>query len=113
MNVAKIKGSHTAMKSGMVAAESAFEALSQEAVTAPVNLSSYEDNLKKSWVWKELYKVRNVRPGFAKWGLLAGTLNAGIDSLVFRGHAPWTLKHPHPDYELDQAASRYKWLPIL
>jgi electron-transferring-flavoprotein dehydrogenase len=108
MNVAKIKGSHTAMKSGMVAAESAFDKLAQDTASGPITLSSYEENLKQSWVWKELYKVRNVRPGFAKYGLWGGTLNAGIDSLVFRGHAPWTLKHPHPDYELDPAAKSQK-----
>ncbi len=61
MNVPKIKGSHTAMKSGMLAAEAAFEALGKE---APVELDSYPAALKKSWVWKELKAVRNIRPAF-------------------------------------------------
>jgi len=64
MNVPKIKGTHTAMKSGMLAAEAAFEAIHATDKTkdvGPIVLKSYEDSLKKSWVWKELYEVRNVR----------------------------------------------------
>ena len=110
MNVAKIKGSHTAMKSGMVAAESVFSALNKEGTGSPIVLNEYEDSLKESWVWKELHKVRNVRPGFAKLGLYAGSIHAGFDSLILRGNAPWTLKHPHPDYELKPAA---EWFALL
>jgi electron-transferring-flavoprotein dehydrogenase len=93
MNVPKIKGSHTAMKTGMLAAEAAFEALAQD---EPGELDAYPERLKKSWVWAELRAVRNVRPTFhlGLWGGLAGS---ALDTYVFRGHAPWTLHHT-PDY---------------
>jgi len=113
LNVAKIKGTHTAMKSGILAAESTFDAITKdekqgESKPASILLESYPQRVKNSWVQKELHLVRNIRPGFAKWGLYLGSLHAGIDALVFRGHAPWTLKHPHPDYELKPAAQSKK-----
>ncbi len=86
LNVPRIKGSHTAMKSGMLAAE---------AVVADA-LDSYESNLRNSWVGKELYGVRNVRPAF-RYGLLAGLVYAALDTYIFRGKAPWTFKH-HADH---------------
>jgi electron-transferring-flavoprotein dehydrogenase len=92
MNVPKIKGSHTAMKTGMLAAEAAFEALGRESG----ELDSYPEALKKSWVWAELKSVRNVRPAF-HLGLAGGLLGSAIDTYIFRGHAPWTLHHT-PDY---------------
>ncbi len=97
LNAPKIKGTHTAMKSGMVAAEVVFEALSGEGA-APATLNAFEDAFKSSWAYRELYAARNVRPGF-KWGLIGGTLNAGIDQVVLRGRAPWTLRHGHADHE--------------
>lgn len=87
LNVAKIKGSHTAMKSGMLAAETAFNALLSETP----DLGGYDKALKKSWVYKELKKVRNIRPGFHK-GLWAGMVNGAFETLTL-GLAPWTLKH--------------------
>ncbi len=97
LNMVKIKGTHTAMKSGMLAAEAAFRALG--AGRAHDALAEYSDALHASWVVRDdLRKARNVRPGF-KWGLIGGTLNAGIDQKVFRGKAPWTLKHAHRDNE--------------
>ncbi|MBL8664058.1 MAG: electron transfer flavoprotein-ubiquinone oxidoreductase [Candidatus Odyssella sp.] len=97
LNMVKIKGTHTAMKSGMLAAEAAFRALG--AGRAHDALAEYSDALHASWVVRDdLWKARNVRPGF-KWGLIGGTLNAGIDQKVFRGKAPWTLKHAHRDNE--------------
>ena len=95
LNVPKIKGTHTAMKSGMIAAEAVNEAIGAE-TNEP---ASYDARLRASWVWSELREVRNVRPGFAKFGLLGGMVNAAIDTYVFRGHAPWTLSHPHADNE--------------
>ena len=94
LNVAKIKGSHTAMKSGMLAAEAAFAALGQDA--PPAALDAYPEALKKSWVWDELYRVRNIRPGF-RFGLWAGLALAAVDTYLFGGRAPWTLHH-HPDH---------------
>ncbi len=100
MNVPKIKGSHTAMKSGMLAAEAAFEALG---AAEPAELDSYPERLKKSWVWKELKAVRNIRPSF-HLGLLGGLLGSAVDTYIFRGHAPWTLHHT-PDYSKLMKAS--------
>jgi electron-transferring-flavoprotein dehydrogenase len=97
LNMVKIKGTHTAMKSGMLAAEAAFAALG--AGRSHDELKDYAEALHASWVVRDdLRKARNVRPGF-KWGLIGGTLNAGIDQILFRGKAPWTLKHAHRDNE--------------
>jgi electron-transferring-flavoprotein dehydrogenase len=94
LNVPKIKGTHTAMKSGMLAAEAAAEAL---AGSRPVELASYPDKLRASWAFAELASARNVRPAFAKYGLWPGLAYAALDTYVLRGKAPWTLHHPHPD----------------
>jgi electron-transferring-flavoprotein dehydrogenase len=94
VNVPKIKGSHTAMKSGMLAAETIVEALAGE---QPAEPAGYEQKLRDSWVWEELASVRNVRPAFAKLGLWGGLLYAGLDTYVLRGKAPWTLHNTHPD----------------
>ncbi len=99
LNVPKIKGSHTAMKSGMVAADAVFDALKDGQARLDAmggEVTTYPEHLKKSWLWDELYRVRNVRPGFHK-GLWAGLANAAIDTYLFRGKAPWTLHHK-PDH---------------
>jgi electron-transferring-flavoprotein dehydrogenase len=95
LNVPKIKGSHTAMKSGMLAADSLVDALSQG--RSNDELSSYPETIKKSWLHSELHKARNFRPAFSKWKLLGGTLYAGMDLKLFRGRAPWTLSHHGED----------------
>jgi electron-transferring-flavoprotein dehydrogenase len=105
LNVPKIKGSHTAMKSGMVAAEAVAAALAGE--DRPAVLESYPQALEKSWVWEELRSVRNIRPGFARYGLFGGLVLAGLDTYLFRGKAPWTLKH-HEDHETLKKASEAK-----
>jgi electron-transferring-flavoprotein dehydrogenase len=97
LNVAKIKGSHTAMGSGILAAE---HLMTKEPSTMP---HSFTDTIKSSWIGHELWKVRNVRPGFAR-GLKKGMMNAAIECGVFRGYSPWTLKHKTPDH----ASLRYK-----
>jgi electron-transferring-flavoprotein dehydrogenase len=103
LNVPKIKGTHTAMKSGMLAAEAVAEALANG---RPAEPASYEAALRGSWVAEELQSVRNVRPGFAKWGAVGGFLNAAVDTVVLRGRAPWTLHHRHADNDsLVDAAS--------
>ena len=96
VNVAKIKGTHTSMKSGMLAAEAIAEALAGD---RPDELIAYPEELRASWVWEELSKVRNIRPGFAKFGFIGGMINAAIDTYLFRGKAPWTFKHGHRDNE--------------
>lgn len=94
LNVPKIKGTHTAMKSGIVAAEAAFHSVTaEEASDEIVELVEYEDELKASWVYKELKSVRNYAPAF-KWGLLPGVIYSGLSGWVLRGMEPWTLsKH--------------------
>lgn len=98
LNVPKIKGNHMAMKSGMVAAEAIFEHLvnNENAEGASAEVASYSDHLRSSWVCKELYEVRNIRPSF-KWGLWPGLVMSAMDTYLFRGHAPWTLSH-HEDH---------------
>ena len=89
----KIKGSHTAMKSGMIAAETINEHLKEKQ-----DLSIYEDKFKKSWVYEELHSARNVKPSFS-WGLILGIIFTGIDQILFRGKLPFTLRHKHADHE--------------
>ena len=95
LNVPKIKGTHTAMKTGLVAAEAIAAAL---AGNRPAEVVAYTDLLKQSWVWPELNRVRNIRPGFAKFGLYGGLANAALETYVLRGKAPWTMKN-HNDYD--------------
>ena len=98
LNVPKIKGTHTAMKSGMTAAETVAEAIIQKGdKAAGLEITEYKERLSKTWVWEELFAVRNIRPGF-RGGLLFGVIHAAIDTYLFRGKAPWTLRH-HPDHE--------------
>jgi electron-transferring-flavoprotein dehydrogenase len=105
LNVPKIKGTHTSMKSGMVAAEAIAGVLGGEA--RPPVLESYPEALKASWVWSELKAVRNVRPGFAKLGFWGGLAAAAVDTYVFRGKALWTWGH-HQDHETLKKASDAK-----
>ena len=100
MNVPKIKGTHTAMKSAMLAAEEIFANLDSNGVAS---LDGYETKLRASWVGDELYKVRNIRPSFHK-GLLCGLLYSAIDTLLLRGRAPWTLRN-HADHTQLKKAS--------
>jgi electron-transferring-flavoprotein dehydrogenase len=97
LNVAKIKGTHTAMKSGMLAAEAVAAALAGD---RPAEPAGYGEAIRNSWIWEELSAVRNIRPGFAKFGRWGGLINAAIDTYVFRGKAPWTLHNPHADNEM-------------
>jgi electron-transferring-flavoprotein dehydrogenase len=90
LNVPKIKGSHTAMKSGMVAAEAVFARLGGNAG------AQVRHALEQSWVWDELYRVRNIRPSF-RLGLWGGLAYSAFDTFVLRGRAPWTFHH-HPDH---------------
>lgn len=93
LNVPKIKGIHTAIKSAMLAARTSFEILNTEIKEN----SYYQDALKESSLNKELYAARNIRPGF-KFGLFVGLLNAGFETYITRGKSPWTLKN-HADYK--------------
>ena len=93
LNMPKIKGSHTAMKSGMIAAETISEYFTNNAP-----LSEYENKFQKSWAYKELYTARNVKPSF-QWSLIPAIIFTGIDQIIFRGYLPFTLKHSHADHE--------------
>ena len=100
LNVPKIKGTHTAMKTGMLAAETAFEALGTGGDAA---LDGYEAAFRNSWAHDELYHVRNIRPGF-RHGLWGGLAYAALDTYILRGRAPWTFRH-HPDHASLKPAS--------
>ena len=101
LNVPKVKGTHTAMKSAMVAAETVIALLpvefDEENPGEAVEATAYPQALKKSWLWQELHKVRNIRPGFRR-GLWLGLINAALETYIFRGKAPWTMGH-HADHE--------------
>ena len=125
MNVPKIKGTHTAMKSAMLAAEScyaeisklpSFESILEEKGEENVDISeeplldlaSYDNALRNSWVYEELYKVRNVRPSFnTKAGLFGGMMYSGIDTLLLNGKAPWTFKFDKSDAALTRPAKEF------
>jgi electron-transferring-flavoprotein dehydrogenase len=100
LNMPKIKGSHTAMKSGIIAAETIFDHFKEKK-----ELSIYEDKFKKSWVYQELKAARNVKPSFS-WGLILGIIFTGIDQILFRGKLPFTLRHKHADHETLKAANK-------
>ncbi|KAI9921772.1 hypothetical protein PsorP6_001663 [Peronosclerospora sorghi] len=118
LNGVKIKGTHTAMKSGMLAAEAAYEALTASGVqpvaeTAEINpeepainISSYEDAVESSWIAEELKAVRNVHAGFHK-GFLPGLLHAGIATHIFRGKEPWTISNTVPDSAKTRPAKEF------
>ena len=117
LNVPKIKGTHTAMKSGMVAAENVYAALCDAQEEAPwevedgslygLEATGYQSGMEASWVWDELHECRNVKPAFEK-GLLVGTIAAGIISKVTKGKEPFTLSHSHVDSETTASKTQYK-----
>ena len=93
LNVPKIKGTHLAMKSGIIAASTILESIDTKD-----EISNFEDQIKNSWVWSELYKVRNIRPSF-KWGFWKAIVYSALDTYIFRGNAPWTIDHHGTDHE--------------
>jgi electron-transferring-flavoprotein dehydrogenase len=95
LNMPKIKGTHTAMKSGMVASE-VIDQFIQGNISS---LSAYEKSFQKSWIYNELYTARNVKPFLSNYGRFLGTLLTGLDQIIFRGRLPFTLKHKHADHE--------------
>tara|TARA_B110000967_G_scaffold68356_2_gene70642 strand:+ start:1058 stop:2689 length:1632 start_codon:yes stop_codon:yes gene_type:complete len=94
LNFSKIKGSHTAMKSGIIAGEHVYELLNSELESG----LSYDDKIANSWIHKELFKSRNWGPLFHKFGGLVGAALNVIDQFIFRGNLPFTMNHPTPDY---------------
>uniref|UniRef100_A0A060SWP5 Electron transfer flavoprotein-ubiquinone oxidoreductase n=1 Tax=Blastobotrys adeninivorans TaxID=409370 RepID=A0A060SWP5_BLAAD len=109
LNVPKIKGTHTAMKSGMVAAEAAFEEITAEEFTGPATMEKYATSIKDSWVWKELYEVRNVRPSFHNpLKMYGGIAYSGLDTLIFKGRTPWTFHHKQTDAAATKPADQFQ-----
>ncbi|MFL6566191.1 MAG: electron transfer flavoprotein-ubiquinone oxidoreductase [Burkholderiales bacterium] len=96
LNASRIKGSHAAIKSGMLAAEAAVPALKEG--RQGDELKTYPESFRASWLHEELFKARNFKPWMSK-GLHFGTVMVGLDQVLFRGKAPWTLRHPHADHE--------------
>ena len=101
LNVPKIKGTHTAMKSGMTAAEAVFEHLRTDGGSEVVG---YPERLRHTWLWDELNSVRNIRPSF-RWGLLGGLAYSALDTYILRGKAPWTIRN-HADHTQLQTVSQ-------
>ncbi|KIM20950.1 hypothetical protein M408DRAFT_29932 [Serendipita vermifera MAFF 305830] len=116
VNVPKIKGTHNAMKSGMLAAETAFAQLDtlgewgdEGELEKVADMSSYETSLKDSWVWKELHEVRNLRPSFnTPLGIWGGMAYSGVDSLFLKGRVPWTFRNKGTDAGHTAKASEFK-----
>jgi electron-transferring-flavoprotein dehydrogenase len=108
LNTSRIKGSHAAIKTGMLAADAAFAALG--AGRQHDELLSYPVAFEQSWLHEELHVARNFKPWMSK-GLVLGTIMTGIDQILFKGKAPWTLHHKHADHECLRPASSFK--PIV
>jgi electron-transferring-flavoprotein dehydrogenase len=108
LNAARIKGSHAAIKSGMMAAEAAFEALASD--RSADELHAYPQAFRKSWLHEELHASRNFKQWMGK-GLKLGTVMVGLEQTVLRGKVPWTLHHTRPDHEYLRPASEYE--PIV
>jgi len=108
LNASRIKGSHAAIKTGMLAADAAFEALG--AGRSADELSAYPAAFRSSWLYDELWQARNFKQWMSK-GLVTGTIMHGIEQVVLRGKAPWTLHHAHADHECLRPASEFQ--PIV
>jgi len=104
LNTSRIKGSHGAIKTGMMAADAAFAALGEE--RQHDELASYPAAFEQSWLHEELHVARNFKPWMSK-GLYLGTIMTGIDQILFKGKAPWTLHHKHADHECLRPASEF------
>jgi electron-transferring-flavoprotein dehydrogenase len=108
LNVSRIKGSHAAIKTGMLAADAAFAALGEG--RQHDELASFPAAFEQSWLHEELHVARNFKPWMSK-GLYLGTIMVGIDQILFKGKAPWTLHHKHADHEMLRPAADFK--PIV
>jgi len=113
LNVPRIKGSHNAMKSGMLAAEAVFEALTKATGDAQIRLlSAYPKALQDSWVWQDLDTVRNIKPLLSKFGSWGGTLLGGLEMWLaaIKVRLPWALKHQQADHECTRPAAE---MPVI
>ncbi len=105
LNVSRIKGSHAAIKTGMLAAEAAYDAVTGG--RQHDELTAYPEAFEKSWLHTELHKARNFKAWFKK-GLFTATLMNGIEQFVFKGHIPWTLRRDKPDHAYLKPAAECK-----
>ena len=101
LNVPKIKGTHTAMKSGIVAGDALFNAADKNEL-GNTEISEYSTKIRESWIWDELYRVRNIKPSF-HWGLYPAMAYSAMDTLILRGRAPWTLRHRYDHLQTKKA----------
>ncbi|EGD95033.1 electron transfer flavoprotein-ubiquinone oxidoreductase [Trichophyton tonsurans CBS 112818] len=109
MNVPKVKGTHTSMLSGMLAAKATYSALSGNSSDGTIFLYEYEDALRSSTIWSELKEVRNMRPSFnTPLGIYGGIMYSGLEAYILRGRVPWTLKHHSTDSAATKPASECK-----
>jgi electron-transferring-flavoprotein dehydrogenase len=118
LNAVKIKGSHTALKSGLLAAEAAFDALGDDASVAEtgelpsdkeqLELTSYQDAVNKSWINDELYQVRNCHEAFSRWGVLGGLIYTGVAAHITKGREPFTLEHSTSDADKTQPKDNFE-----
>ncbi|EKC97388.1 oxidoreductase [Trichosporon asahii var. asahii CBS 8904] len=109
LNVPKIKGTHNAMKSGMVAAEEIYKQFQENPEAEQIDMSGYEKEMEKSWVYDELREVRNIRPSFHNpLGLWGGMAWSGLDSMILKGKVPFTFHHPKEDSAATELASHHK-----
>ena len=99
LNGAKIKGTHTAMKTGMLAAETVFEALQGDEPSPSRDPAAFQQRVEGSWVWEELHRARNFSPGLHRFGTTLGAALAFLEHNVLRGRAPFTLHNRKPDHE--------------
>lgn len=121
MNSVKIKGTHTAIKSGILAAESIFNTLQKSSASIKpvseigeiddneeeVEVTDYEDLMKTSWVYDELYEVRNTHQAFARYGFLPGLAYSGIAAHILKGREPWTFEHTVRDADKTMEATHF------
>jgi len=105
LNASRIKGSHAAIKTGMLAANAVFDALQENRQYDEV--TAYASAFEASWLHEELHVARNFKPWMSK-GLYLGTLMVGIDQVLLGGKAPWTLRHTHADHECLRPASEFQ-----
>jgi electron-transferring-flavoprotein dehydrogenase len=105
LNVSRIKGSHTAMKSGMLAAEAAYDAITSG--RSHDELSAYPQAFEKSWLYQELNKSRNFKAWF-KYGLMVGTVMNGFEQFGLKGNMPWTIRRDKPDHAYLKPAAQCK-----
>lgn len=119
LNAVKIKGSHTALKSGLLAAEAAFDALQGDDASVAetgelpsdkeqLELTSYQDAVNNSWINDELYQVRNCHEAFSRWGVLGGLIYTGVAAHITKGREPFTLEHSTSDADKTQPKENFE-----